>query len=324
MRWSLPFACLLTLAAHSGLAADAGAPAGAKAVVGQPTTAPVSGVILANFDRSVRPQDDFYRFVNGKWLEKTQIPPDRSNYGTFQVLQDSIQLNLRAIVESAAADPGKAGSDRQLVGDLFASYMNEAAAERAGPAVLAAEFAAIDAIKDSGDLIDYFGRTQRRFVSASLGKGNIGAAAPLVATVNGDAKEPDVNALYVDQFGLGMPDRDYYLASDARYVETRGKYESYIRDLLTMAGRDGAAASAGAVLALETRLAGAQWAKAELRDTVKAYNPYDLEAAAALTPGFWSSASPVTSRPWRPRCARYRSTPGRITCARALRTTTRR
>ena len=133
MRWSLPFACLLTLAAHAGSAADAGTPADAKAVSGQSATAPVSGVILANFDRSVRPQDDFYRFVNGTWLEKTQIPPDRSNYGMFQVLQDSIQQSLRAIAESAAADPGKAGSDRQMVGDLFASYMDEAAAERAGP-----------------------------------------------------------------------------------------------------------------------------------------------------------------------------------------------
>jgi len=301
MRWSLPFACLLTLAAHAGSAADAGTPADAKAASGQSATAPVSGVILGNLDRSVRPQDDFYRFVNGTWLEKTQIPPDRSNYGTFQVLQDSIQQNLRAIAESAAADPGKAGSDRQLVGDLFASYMDEAAAERAGPAALAAEFAAIDAIKDAGALIDYFGRTQRRFVYPPLGMEWCGAAAPLAATVNGDAKDPGVNALYVDQFGLGMPDRDYYLENEARYAEIRGKYESYIRDLLTMAGRDGAAVSAKAVLALETRLAGVQWPKVELRDPVKAYNPYDLKAAAALTPGFdwprWLAAAgiPATS-----------------------------
>jgi putative endopeptidase len=302
MRWSLPLACLLTLSAHASPAADAGTPGGAEAAPGQSTTAPVSGVILANFDRSVRPQDDFYRFVNGTWLEKTQIPPDRSNYGSFQVLQDSIQQSLRAIAESAAADPGKAGTDRQLVGDLFASYMDAAAAERAGPAMLAAEFAAIDAIKDSGALVDYFGRTQRRYVNAPLGTENFGAAAPLAATVNGDAKEPGVNALYVDQFGLGMPDPDYYLKNEGRFAETRGKYESYVRDLLTMAGRDGAAESASAVLALETRLAGVQWPRVELRDPVKAYNPYDLEAAAALTPGFdwprWLAAAgiPATSK----------------------------
>jgi predicted metalloendopeptidase len=302
MRWFLPFACLLTLSAHASSAADAGTTAGARTVPGQSTTAPVSGVILANFDRSVRPQDDFYRFVNGTWLEKTQIPPDRSNYGTFQVLQDSVQQTLRAIVESAAADPGAAGGDRQLVGDLFASYMNEAAAERAGRAALATEFAAIDAIKDTGALVDYFGRTQRRLVNAPPGMANFGAAAPLVATVDADAKQPGVNVLYVDQFGLGMPDRDYYRENEARYAEIRGKYESYIRDLLTMAGRPDAAASASAVLGLETRLAGAQWSKVELRDPVKAYNPYDLEAAAALTPGFdwprWLAAAgiPATSK----------------------------
>jgi predicted metalloendopeptidase len=302
MRWSLPFACLLMLAAHATSAADAGTTAGARAVPGQSTTAPVSGVILANFDRGVRPQDDFYRYVNGTWLEKTKIPPDRSNYGTFQVLQDSVQQSLKAIAESAAADPGKAGSDRQRVGDLFASYMNEAAAERAGRAALATEFEAIDAIKDKGALVDYFGRTQRRYVNAPLGIENFGAAAPLAATVNADAKQPGVNALYVDQFGLGMPDPDYYLKNDGRYAEVRGKYESYVRELLTMAGRQDAAASASAVVALETRLAGAQWSKVELRDPVKTYNPYDLEAAAALTPGFdwsrWLAAAgiPATSR----------------------------
>ena len=299
MRWSLPLACVLSLATGASWAADAGAPASAKAAPDQPTVAPVSGVILANFDRSVRPQDDFYRFVNGTWLENTQIPPDRSNYGTSQVLQDSVQKDLRAIVESAAADPGKAGSDRQMVGDLFASFMDEAAVERAGPAMLAKELAAIDAIKDTGALVEYFGRTQRRYVIAPQGTADFGAAAPLAVMVYGDAKEPGVNTLYVDQFGLGMPDRDYYLKNEGRHAEIRGRYESYVRDLLTMAGRDGAAASASAVLALETRLAGLQWPAAVLRDVDKAYNPYDLEAAAALTPGFdwlrWLAAAGITS-----------------------------
>ena len=117
--------------------------------------------------------------------------------------------------------------------------------------------------------------------------------------VYGDAKQPGVNTLYVDQFGLGMPDRDYYLKKEGHHAEIRGKYESYVRELLTLAGRDGAAASASAVLALETRLAGLQWPAAELRDVDKAYNPYDLEAAAALTPGFdwqrWLAAAGITS-----------------------------
>jgi endothelin-converting enzyme len=263
-----------------------------------------SGVILANFDHAVRPQDDLYRFVNGTWLEKTQIPPDRSNYGTFGMLTEAVERNLQAIVEQAAAAPGIAGSDQQMVGDFFASFLDEAAAERAGPAALQAELAAIDAIRDRGALIDYFGRAQLRFVvppPTGAGLAPFGVAAPLVATVNADAKKPDRNALYVDQFGLGMPDRDYYLKNEGRFAEVRGKYEAYVRDLLTLAGRPNAGASARNVLTLETRLARVQWPREDLRDPVKAYNPFDLKAAARLTPGFdwprWLAGAGFTGQP---------------------------
>ena len=146
MRWSLPAACLLTLTACAGSPpAPTGAPATpapAAALPGVPAIE--SGLILQNFDRSVRPQDDFYRFVNGTWLEKTQIPPDKSNYGTFGMLSDEVEKNLKGIVEHAAGAPGASGSDGQMVGDLYASYMDEAAAESKGPAALQAELAVID------------------------------------------------------------------------------------------------------------------------------------------------------------------------------------
>ncbi len=287
MRWSLPLAFLLTCAA--------------QAATPPVPPARVSGITLANFDRSVRPQDDLYRFVNGTWLEKTPIPADRSNYGTFSILQDNVERNLRAIAEGAAATPGARGSDTRRVGGLFASYMDVAAVERAGPAALHTELAAIDAIADLNGLVDYFGRTQLRYVSAPPGIENFGAAAPLVATVNADARQPGVNVLYVDQFGLGMPDPDYYLKKEGRFAEVRGQYESYLRELLSLAGRDGAAASASAVLELETRLAGAQWPKVDLRDPDKVYNPYDPAAAAALTPGFdwsrWLAAAGLPPQP---------------------------
>ncbi|HQR49506.1 MAG TPA: M13 family metallopeptidase [Steroidobacteraceae bacterium] len=293
MRWTMPVACLLTLTACAGNP-PAQAPAASTPPVATPAAAPAkpqlaSGVILANFDRNVRPQDDFYRYVNGGWLERTQIPPDRSNYGTFTMLADEVEKNLKTIVEQAAATPGTSGSDSQMIGDLYASYMDEATAERNGPAALQAELAAIDAIKDRAGLVEYFGRTQLRYVNAPPGIENFGAAAPLAATVFADAKHPDVNALYVDQFGLGMPDRDYYLKKEGRFAEVRGKYHDYARELLELGGRKDAARSAARVVALETRLATAQWAKVELRDPNKVYNPMDLAAAAKLTPGFdWS------------------------------------
>jgi putative endopeptidase len=308
MRWSLLVACLLTLTAQAGpqpVATDAAAPPVAPAAAAL-TAAPAldSGVILANFDRSVRPQDDLYRYVNGTWLEKTQIPPDRSNYGTFGALADSVDRNVQGIVEHVAEKPGAPGSDSQKIGDFYASYMDEAAAERRGPAALATELARIDGIGDRGALVEYFGRTQLRLVippPTGTGLGPFGVAAPMLATVNADAKKPGVNALYVDQFGLGLPDRDYYLKDDGRFVEVRHKYEAYVAELLTMAGRPDAAASAKRVLALETRLARAQWAREEMRDPVKAYNPYDLQAAARLAPGIdwkrWLAAAGITGQP---------------------------
>jgi putative endopeptidase len=308
MRWSLPVACLMTLAACAGsppAATTAPAPS-APASAAPQAAAPelYSGVILANFDHSIRPQDDFYRFVNGTWLEKTQIPADKSNYGTFGMLGEQVEKNLKGIVESAAAAPGAAGSDSQMIGDLYASYMDEATVESKGPAALATELARIDAISDRAALVEYFGRTQLRLIvppPTGTGLGPFGVAAPMVATVNPDAKKPGVNALYVDQFGLGMPDRDYYLNSEGRFEEVRQKYQAYVGELLAMAGRKDAPQSAKRVLALETRLARAQWAKEDMRDPVKAYNPFDLEAAAKLAPGIdwarWLAAAGIAGQP---------------------------
>jgi putative endopeptidase len=304
MRWSFPVACLLTLSACASAppAATTAAPPPAPAAA-PPVAAPAlaSGVNLANFDRSVRPQDNFYLYVNGGWLDRTQIPPDRSNYGTFIMLADAVEKNLKGIVEQAAAAPGASGSDSQMIGDLYASYMDEATAEQAGPAALKRELAAIDAIADRGALIEYFGRTQLHFVSAPPGIENFGAAAPLVAAVYADEKHPDMNALHVLQFGLGMPDRDYYLKKEGRPAEVRGKYEEYVRDLLGLDGRPDAAVAGKRVVALEQRLAEAQWTKVELRDPEKAYNPMDLKAAAKLAPGFdwtrWLAAAGIQGQP---------------------------
>ena len=311
MRRSLPIACLLTLTACAGAppattktAATPAAPLAVTAPVEAATPQRSSGVILANLDRNVRPQDDFYRYVNGTWLAMTQIPADKSNYGTFGMLTEGVERNLAAIVADAAASPGAPGTDRQKIGDFYASYMDEAAVERAGPAALQSELVVIDAIRDRGALVAYFGRTQLRLVMpprTGTGLEAFGVAAPVVATVNADAKDPGVNALYVDQFGLGLPDRDYYLKNEGRFAEVRAKYETYLRDLFALAGRPGAAASAKGVLALETRLARAQWPKEELRDPVKAYNPFDLKGAAKLAPGFdwsrWLSAAGIAGQP---------------------------
>ena len=118
------------------------------------------GIETANFDRSVRPQDDFYRFVNGGWLASTPIPDDKSNYGSFSQLADQAREQLRVIIEEAAATPSRTGTDTQKVGDVYRSFMDTDAIERAGLTPLNDEVARIDAIETPADLLNYFGHAQ--------------------------------------------------------------------------------------------------------------------------------------------------------------------
>src|SRR5690606_3153688 len=127
------------------------------------STAPAmqSGVLLANIDKAVRPQDDFYRFVNGNWLAVTEIPSDRSNYGAFSLLQDGAEEDLREILEESAQAGAPHGSDTQKVGDFYASFMDEAAIEAAGLKPLEQELARIDRIASKEELARHIGYSQR-------------------------------------------------------------------------------------------------------------------------------------------------------------------
>jgi len=280
MRWSLPVACLITLAA---CASAPQAPAPAAAVAPLPSAASIaavrpSGLFLGNFDRSVRPQDDLYRFVNGTWLKQTEIPADKAAYAAFTVLADGAEKNLRAIAEEAAAAKAAAGTDQQRIGDFYASFMNEAQADKLGLAPLEPELARIDAIKDRRQLLDYLARAQ------VLKTNN-----PIALSIDPDARRPDVQTVWADQAGLGMPDRDYYLLDDARSREIRAAYQAHIAKVFTMAGREDAAGVAKRLMAFETRLARASWTRVDLRDVDKVYNPFDVAGASKATPGLdWS------------------------------------
>ncbi len=192
MRWSLAFVASLSLTAYAGSPPQP-APAAPAAT---PTAAPAgearrSGVLLGNFDQRVRPQDDLYRYVNGTWLAKTEIPADKSNYGAATRLQDEVEKNLKAILQEAVAAGAKPGSDTQLIGDFYASFMDDARAEQLGLAPLGPEFARIAAIEDRGMLLDYLAHA-----------GRVGIATPLRAGIRPDAKRPDV---YTRLHGPGRP-----------------------------------------------------------------------------------------------------------------------
>ena len=244
--------------------------------------APISGIDVQYIDTSVRPQDDFFTYLNGKWLKSTEIPADKASWGTFMQLRDDAQAHLREIIEAAQKDTGKkAGTDEQKIGDLYASFMDEARLETLGVKPLASELQRIRTLKDKKGVPN---------LVAHLSK--IGVATPYGIRVGQDARASTKYATYIGQGGLGMPDRDYYLKlDDKRMAETRAKYEAHVARILTLAGEKNAAEQAKAIVAFETELAKVQWTKVENRDPVKRYNKMSVAELAKLTPGYdWNAA----------------------------------
>jgi putative endopeptidase len=234
------------------------------------------GIEVKNFDPSVRAQDDFYRHVNGTWVKTTKIPADRPRYGTFIELKDKSDAALKAIIEEVSATPDtQAGSDKQKVRDLYLSFMDTARIESLGIEPLRPLLQRVAAVKDTTQLPELFAALYRT-----------GVATPMALSVNQDAKQATRYIIYVSQSGLGLPDRDYYSKQEPRFVEVRAAYLKYIEKLLTLAGQKDAAASAQAILALETQLAQNSWDRVHNRDREATYNLKSLAELEQLTPGF--------------------------------------
>ncbi|TXI07248.1 MAG: M13 family peptidase, partial [Rhizobium sp.] len=261
-------ACSTTAPQADEVAARVHVPAKAEALI--------SGIDLANADSSVRPQDDLYQAVDGTWLKNTEIPADKSNYGAFTKLADDAELQLRGIIEAADGNSDKeAGSDEQKIGDLYASFMDEKAADLKGRAPLQLELKRVDALKSKKDIAGLMAHHQR-----------IGINTPLIGGVHQDAKDPSKYVIDFYQAGLGLPDRDFYLLDDPKFKDIRKKYLEHIRSLYRLAGLPHGRTAASQILALETELAKVQWDKVETRDAVKAYNPYDVDKLGTLAPNF--------------------------------------
>jgi putative endopeptidase len=230
----------------------------------------------ANFDTSVRPQDDFYRFANGAWLDRTPIPADRASFGTFDELRMRSEETLRELLEEAAATPNpEPGSDLQKVADYYRSFLDSARIEALGVRPLQPELRRIAGLRSTRALPQQFAHLQR-----------IGVQTPFSFWVGQDSKQADRYIAYVSQSGLGLPDRDYYFREGADFEHTRSAYREYVETLLRLGGERNAAAGARAILDLETRLAEAHWERARNRDREATYNLKSVAELEALAPAF--------------------------------------
>ncbi|MET0517620.1 MAG: M13 family metallopeptidase [Burkholderiaceae bacterium] len=240
--------------------------------------APTSGLDKSGFDATSRPQDDLFRAANGKWVDTTEIPADKASYGTFIQLRDLSDKRVRTIVDELKGKPHKAGSVEQKIADFYGSYVDTGRIDKAGLAPLHEILASIDAIKTPEELAAWLGRAQGSFNT------------PVQLGVDPDFKEPGIYRTLTWQGGIGMPDRDYYLKDDERMAKARAAYEVYLGQLATLSGDKNGAATAQQVLALEKRIAEAHWAKADLRDPVKIYNPMTPAELAQKAPGLdWAA-----------------------------------
>ncbi|MFB3078738.1 MAG: hypothetical protein ACE1Y4_12120, partial [Lysobacterales bacterium] len=259
--------------ADSRAADDAAAKAAAEATIAA-TIEPVSGLDFDGFDTAVRPQDDLFAAVNGKWIAETELPADRASWGTFYMLHVQSQDDVKALVEEVSADKNAGhGSATQKIRDFYNAYMDAEKASELGIDAIRTALDEIAAIENHDDLFRAFG---------SLGV--YGVDSPIGGYIFSDLKDTDTTVVYLSESGITLPDRDYYLLDDEQFVKGRELYRTYVARLLELAGVEGGADKAETLLALEHQLAQAHWTKEDNRDPVKSYNPKSPEELQQMAP----------------------------------------
>ena len=238
-------------------------------------TAPSSAIVMANFDPAVQACTDFYTHTNGGWLSSNPVPSDQTSWGSFNILNDRITLDLRAIVDAAAANKEAVGSEK-MVGDYYSSAMDEAKIEELGAKPIAADLARIDALTKPGDIARYIREEQAR------------GGVLFNFYDNGDFKNPEIVIGYAAQGGLGLPERDYYLRTDADSQKLLSQYQAHIAMMFVLSGRSAMEANQAAsnIVAFETRLAKASLTRVEQRNPAKQYRLVSVAEANKETPNF--------------------------------------
>ena len=234
---------------------------------------PPSGFDLSAIDRSTQPGDDFFQYANGKYLDRSVIPADRPTVSRRFEMTDRMEANVHQLLQEAASGVGDQPSDvRGKAGAFYASYMDAPQIERIGLAAIAPELDAIRSASTPSELAALMGQSSFGFYPAIVGP-----------AIDVDVKSTDRYAVYLNQSGLGMPDRDYYL--EAQFAPQRQAYLDYATKLLTLIGWQDPAGAAPRAMAFETELAKDSWDKAKLRDPTIQYNPNSPAELATLAPG---------------------------------------
>ncbi|TFD69237.1 M13 family metallopeptidase [Cryobacterium sp. Hb1] len=232
--------------------------------------ASASGINQNELDPEVRPQDDLFRHVNGKWIARSEIPADKARWGSFTMLAEDAEKAVREIIVEAQA--ASEGSLERKFGDLYTSFLDEERIEALGSTPLRDDLAAVDAVTSISELLSTLGRLERG-----------GVAGAFHLYVDNDPGNPERYLVFIAQGGIGLPDESYY--REEKFAEIRTKYQEFLERMFTLAGFDGAADRAARVFDLETELASHHWDKVATRDSEKTYNLRTWGQVSALAAG---------------------------------------
>jgi putative endopeptidase len=241
-----------------------------------------SGLDLSHIDQSVRPQDDLFRFMNGKWLKESKIPEDRASDGAFYWLYEQAEKQVKQIILDQAASKAAAGSNAQKIGDLYNSFMDEAGIEKLGLSPIADDLAKAADIKTVDDFLKTLGGFEAR-----------GLSGLFYTYVSTDNKDSTKNIVYLGQSGLSLPDEAYYREDE--YKQIRQEFLKHVAKMFELAQLENPSQSAQEVLEIETQLAAYHWDQVKDRDAEATYNKKSFAELKQLAANFnwplWISAS---------------------------------
>ena len=246
-----------------------------------------SGLSLSSMDHGAKPGDDFFQYTNGGWLKSAVIPPDRSFAGVDLELNNKNEARLKGIIAGLEAKPdAELSAEEKKLRDLYNAFEDTAAIEKAGLSPVQGDIASIASLKTHDDVATFMGDPARQI------------GGPFAINITTDSKNPNAYVARLRQSGLGMPDRDYYLRDDKDIAAAREAYKTWLADMLSLAGVKDAALRAGAIYALEEKIATAHWPAADRRDADKTYNPMPISALAKFAPRFpWNAYLAATKIP---------------------------